>query len=45
MNPELWKDWYCEPRLYVHSWPGMAVNRGSCKHSAARKARFKARHK
>lgn len=45
MNPDRWNDWYCEPRRYVHSWPGMTVTRSSCKHSGARKARFKARHK
>lgn len=46
MNPDLWKNrYYADSHRYVHSWPGMDATRGSCKHSAARKARFKARHK
>ncbi len=31
-------------RPYVHTWPGQARVKSSCKHSATRKARFKARH-
>lgn len=44
MNPDRWNDWYCEPRRYVHTWPGMVVNRGGFKHRAARRLRAKARH-
>lgn len=45
MNPRV-RDWmyWAMPR-YAHSWPGQAHFKSSNKHSAARKQRFKARHK
>lgn len=36
--------WWSEPRAYVHTWPGKPSNRGTCKHTDARRNRFKARH-
>ena len=43
MNPELWSHRY-NWTTYVHTWPGKPKNRGTCKHSKARKQRAIARH-
>lgn len=44
MNPELWRSSVPYHAPYVHSWPGKPKNRGTCKHTKARKQRAIARH-
>lgn len=44
MGPTLYGSYGSYSLPYRHSWPGMTVTKTSGKHSATRKARFKARH-
>lgn len=39
------RHWWDYGLPYVHTWPGQTPSRHTNKHSKARKARFKARHK